>query len=118
MIALSYQLRNTIRRFGLTRVSVSSREGQYKYHIHRKWKIQKSLKTAVKRKLLEKGQERANAGKRTAFSVGNKPVDTKKLLRDVKRDSKVEIVLNPTASGQSVIQQLLPGFGAQLGPSM
>lgn len=94
---------------------VLSREDQYKYHF-KKWKIKKNFSRETKRKLLDKGQERADAGKRTAFSVRNKPVDSKRLLREVKRDSKREIALKPTASGQLAIQQFLLGF--QFGPSM
>jgi hypothetical protein len=101
----------------LTAILAPLREDQYKYHF-KKWKVTKNLTRSTKRKLLDKGKERADAGKRTAYSLNDKPVDSKRLLREAKNDSKLDIALKPSANGQVHIQRVLPGFGRQLGASM
>ena len=72
----------------------------------------------MKRKLLDQCQERSDAGKRTAISLNNRPVNANRLLRDVKKEEKQSIVLRPTANASTNIGQILPGFGLQFGPSM
>ncbi|KAI9933967.1 hypothetical protein MW887_005039 [Aspergillus wentii] len=94
-----------------------AREDQYKYQF-RKWKIKKNLNKSLKRKMMDKGDERAGDGKRTAFSLGDKPVDNKRLLREVKRESKIDMALTPSANGQTDMQRMLPGFGLQAGPGI
>jgi hypothetical protein len=93
------------------------REDQYKYHF-RKWKIKKSLKAPLKRKLVEKAQERAAQGKRTAYAVGNRPINGRKLLREVKGKIDIDIALKPVTGGQGGIQPFLGGFALLFGSGM
>jgi hypothetical protein len=56
---------------------------QYKDRIT-KWGLEKKIKTAEMEAIIRKQQERALQGKRSAFLVRNKPVDSKKIARYIK----------------------------------
>jgi hypothetical protein len=97
--------------------TIGIREKQYKYHF-KKWGIKKHLCQTTKRKLLDKGQQRAAGGKRTRYALDDKEIDAKRLLREARSDSKRDIILNPSATGQVGVRRILSGFGAHTGASM
>ena len=72
----------------------------------------------MKRKLLDKCQERSDAGKRTAISLNNRPINSNRLLQEVKEEGKQDIVLRPTAGISAGIGQILSGSSLQFGASM
>lgn len=80
-------------------------EHQYKYHINRKWKLNKSIPTPKKAALSRHIQKRAELGKASVVTRGGKNVDTKNLRRYLKTEARRAITLQPgtnVAAGDAI----------------
>ena len=73
-------------------------EHQYKYHINRKWKLNKSIPTPKKAAISRQIQKRAELGKASVVTRGGKKVDTKNLRRYLKTEQRRAVTLQPGAN--------------------
>ena len=73
-------------------------EHQYKYHINRKWKMNKSIATPKKAAISRQIQKRAELGKASVVTRGGKKVDTKNLRRYLKTEQRRAVTLRPGAN--------------------
>ena len=80
-------------------------EHQYKYHINRKWKLNKIIPTPKKAAISRQIQKRAELGKASVITRGGKKVDTKNLRRYLKTEARRAVTLQPgtnTTTGDAV----------------
>ncbi|KAI9660396.1 MAG: hypothetical protein M1821_009746 [Bathelium mastoideum] len=67
-----------------TRLGFDANETQYKYRFLKKWGWKKNVPEAKKKQIVERSQSRASIGKSTTATYKGKPVDPKKLRRQIK----------------------------------
>ena len=73
-------------------------EHQYKYHMNKKWRLNKSIPTPKKAALCQRIQKRAELGKASVVTRGGKNVDTRNLRRYLKTEGRRAVTLQPGAS--------------------
>ncbi|KAI9690498.1 MAG: hypothetical protein M1822_009461 [Bathelium mastoideum] len=67
-----------------TRLGFDANESQYKYRFFKKWGWKRNVPKTKKKQIVELGQSRALIGKSTTATYKGKPVDPKKLRRQMK----------------------------------
>ena len=76
-------------------------EAQYKYQFTR-WGLRKNVPSSKKDRMIEKCQIRAQSGKGSVITYKNQNVNTRKLVRQVKKITKKDIVFQrPTVGSQA-----------------